>query len=160
MADQRCELLEQFNRQTRRADALYHRAAAHFNQSDCVNWLLYVLLNERRSYSQQDLCEEWMYTKQTINSAVRALQEKGYVMLESAPDNRRRKLVRLTETGRAYALATGGQVYQAETRAIFRLGEKKMAELVRLTEEHLTCLEEEINRMIANTPSETEEKAK
>lgn len=101
-----------------------------------------------------------MYTKQTINSAVRTLQEKGYVTLESAPDNRRRKLVRLTEAGRDYALATGGQVYQAETRAISRLGEEKMAELVRLTEEHLTCLEEEINRMIANIPSETEEKAK
>ena len=96
MADQKCELLEQFNRQTRRADAIYHRAAAHFNQSDCVNWLLYVLLDERRSYSQQDLCEEWMYTKQTINSAVRALQEQGYVTLESAPGNRKRKLLRLT----------------------------------------------------------------
>ena len=157
MADQKCELLEQFNRQTRRADAIYHRAAAHFNQSDCVNWLLYVLLDERRSYSQQDLCEEWMYTKQTINSAVRALQEKGYVTLESAPGNRKRKLLRLTEAGRAYAISTGGQVYRAETRAISRLGEEKMTELVRLTEEHLACLEEEVNRMIANTPSETEE---
>ena len=147
MADQRCELLEQFNRQTRRADALYHRAAAHFNQSDCVNWLLYVLLNEHRSYSQQDLCEEWMYTKQTINSAVRALQEKGYVTLESAPDHRRRKLVRLSEAGREAARQLRESLHEQIGYLADRLGEEKLVQFAQTARDiQLALLERENER--------------
>ena len=158
MTDRSRELLALLSRQNHRADALYHQAAAFFGQSDSMNWLLYVLLDESRRYSQQDLCEEWMYTKQTINSTVRALEKKGYVTLETAPGEHRRKLLCLTEAGRAYALSTSGQVYEAERRAISRLGEDQMAKLIELNDALLSSLEEELNRMKTDAPSaETEE---
>ena len=78
------EKLNQMNRQARETDSLYHKAALRFGMSDCTFWILYVLLSEEGELTQQDLCEQWNFIKQTLNSAVNGLCRKGYLKIGRA----------------------------------------------------------------------------
>ena len=85
-------LLERLNRQSKELDSIYYNIAVHLGLSENAFWELYILSDTARKYSQQDICEEWSFSKQTVNSTVSGLVEKGYVYLERAPDSKKERL--------------------------------------------------------------------
>lgn len=142
------EKVRQLNRQAKALDALYHRAAMGFGMSDCAFWVLYVLLSEERDLTQQDLCEDWSFIKQTLNSAVIGLREKGYLVLEPVPRDKNRKLLRLTPAGRRYAEGSVMKVIRAEQAAMASLTEEEFQQLLALKDRSLRLLTEELEQLL------------
>lgn len=64
--------------------------------------------------TQKLICEETFLPKQSVNLVIKALREKGYVEMKEQDEDRRNKVIRLSETGLAYAEATLGKLARVE----------------------------------------------
>lgn len=89
-----------YNQLFRARDSLYRQVALKSGLSEMTFWVMYILCMEKTPQSQSDICRDWFYPKQTVNSAIAKLQRMGYLTLE--PDGARRKVLQITEAGQAY----------------------------------------------------------
>lgn len=66
---------------------------------------LYYALMERaeKTMTQKQLCDELQAPKTSINSIVKDQLKQGYIQLDTNPQNRKEKLISLTEKGQEYA---------------------------------------------------------
>lgn len=131
--------------QEKRFGALYRSLAASFGISECGMWIMYYLLIAEAEISQQELMGLMMFPKQTINSAVSGLVKKGFIELEMIPGTRNRKKIMLTREGRSFAGDTVCRLQQAESKAISRMGDRKMEQYIGLHNEYLELLEKEFS---------------
>ena len=138
--------LSEISSQEKRFAALYRQAAAVFDLSECAMWVLYFLITADKPLTQQDLIGRMQFPKQTINSAVSGLAQKGYVELHMIPGTRNRKNILLTENGAELAESTVKRMRAAEERAAKKLGAEKMAQYIALHEEFLGALREEFGK--------------
>lgn len=93
-------LLEWLNRLNKELCDLYRQIAACLELSESEFWVLYIAADPEQWYTQIDICEKWFFCKQTINYAIRSLEEKRYVYLEPVPGAKKKKYVKLTSTGK------------------------------------------------------------
>lgn len=147
-------VLSAFNRLHKKMNVIYHDYAKKIGLSDAAFWLLYSLYEYGHPCTQRDLCNAWFYAPQTINSALKALEEKGLIALEPAPKNRKNKLVHFTQKGEAVVKETIDPLVQAELSSFMRLDEKERFELMKITQRHIELLEEEINKINIGMSSE------
>ena len=140
------DYLTEISRQEKQFDALYRHAGALFGLGDCAMWVMYFLASTDEVLSQQDLIGKMMFPKQTINSAVTALSDKGFIELNMIPGTRNRKSVSLTKTGRKMADRTVGRIFKAECRAVDAMGGKRMLQYIKLYREFFSCLKSEFVR--------------
>ncbi len=137
-----------FNRLHKRMDVLYHDYAKSVGLSDAAFWLLYSLYEYGEPCTQKDLCTVWFFAPQTINSALKKLEKKGFISLEQAPESRKNKQVILTEEGEALVNKKVVPLVKAEQRSFERLTESERNQLLKITQRHIEVLEEEINRIL------------
>ena len=81
MADSMMAMVAECNRLHKRMDAVYHAYAKQTGLSDAAFWLLYSLYERGAPGTQKDLCNLWFFSPQTINSALKALEQKGLLTL-------------------------------------------------------------------------------
>ena len=93
-------------------DSLYHLADLRLGISDSVSLVLYALYDGEGRCPLGDIYKMSGVSKQTLNSAVRALEKDGILYLE--PYKGRAKLAVLTEKGQAYAEQTAARLLHAE----------------------------------------------
>ena len=122
-------------------DKLYHAYARGCGLSDCAYWMLYDLEVAHGSLPLQQLTSSWSYSKQTINSALKVLRERGLVALDFAEGSRKSKVATLTDEGRAFSERYIVPAIQAEERAFDSLDERERRELVRLVRRYVDALE-------------------
>lgn len=139
------EQLELFIQQIKEIDSIYHNAAVRFGLSDSAFWILLVISDGRNSYTQNELCSEWFYSKQTINSAISSLVKKGYVYLNSDAGNR--KVVKLTEEGSAFAERTVLKLLNADRKAFGRIEEEERRMYLEICEKYISFLHEESEKI-------------
>lgn len=138
------------NQISKRLDVQYHIYGAYTGLSDPAIWLLYTLCEEsdkNENITQNDLAARWFYPKQTVNSTVTGLIEKGYLRLEQLPGMRNGKAVRLTEVGVRLCEEKIAPLIAAEERSLMRLTEEERDALVRLNEKQCNMFEEEISKL-------------
>lgn len=82
---------------------------------------------------QADICERLSSTKQTISAIVKKFERKGYVLQTESETDRRNKIIRLTDAGKAYVEAIIPPAASAEIDAMAELSGEDIAALVRLT---------------------------
>lgn len=111
------EYLSEYNGLMKENDELYRNAATAMGLSDCAFWILYLLREREAELTQSDICSGIYMPKQTVNSSLKKLEESGYLRLFEGND-RRSKLVRLTEEGMDLAAETVDRILTAELRAI------------------------------------------
>lgn len=140
-------VLAVFNKVKKRTDALYHNYAKKAGLSDAAFWLLYSLYEYGRPCTQKELCEEWLYPPQTVNSALKILEKAGIIRLQLAPDSRKNKQVFFTERGYAVLEETIIPLMEAEERSFVRLGRQERKAFLEITARHVKLLEEEINKI-------------
>ena len=68
--------------QIKEQDAIYYKTATKFGLSDSAMCVLYILADNERTYTQQDICRISRFAKQTVNSAISALVKNNYITLE------------------------------------------------------------------------------
>ena len=93
-------------------DALYHQAAVKMGLSDSVARVLYTIYEAKGSCLLSEIYKKTGVSKQTINSALRKLEQEGILYLE--PSGARSKRVCLTETGLRVADTTAGRLIRLE----------------------------------------------
>lgn len=137
--------LEKMNQQVKELAAVYHDAAGKSGISDNEFWVWYALLVLGGEYSQQDICSIWSLPKQTIHSIITNLSKKDLIVLESVPSARNRKIIRLTEAGRAYGEGVVMSVYRAERCAFEKMSDEERQMCIALMKKYITILKGEIN---------------
>lgn len=90
--------LHQFNTIADEIDSFYHRAAGKMGFSDSEMLVLYLLCDYGEALSQSDIIGISGMSKQTINSAVNTMEQKGW--LTRAEKSGRKRCLHLTQKGR------------------------------------------------------------
>lgn len=109
--------LSEYNGLMKENDELYRNAAKVMGLSDCAFWIFYLLREHDGELTQSDICSVIYMPKQTVNSSLKKLEENGYLRLFEGND-RRSKLVSLTQKGMVLAAETVDRVLAAELRAL------------------------------------------
>lgn len=125
-------------------DEFYRSYAAKVGMSPAAFWVLYALCEEDTPRSQQDLCDDWLYPKQTINSAVNSLIKLDYVKLSPVEGTRNRKNVVLTPNGKLFCEAHIYPILSAERKAFAQLSEDEREQFLLIFQKQIVYLREEI----------------
>lgn len=124
--------LVDFDRMLNRLVHIYSEFSRACGLSDCAYWMLVDTSAAGGNIAVSRLTSEWYYSKQTINSAIKALAARGFATLEFAEGSRKNKVVRLTEDGARFAARYALPALKAEQRAFEALDPGERREIMRL----------------------------
>lgn len=152
MSDEIVEQLVWYNRLYKEMDELYHDYAKGHGLSDSAFWMLYslverMLLKKEGAYTQKELCDDWSFSRQTINSALKSLEKQGIIMLAAIEGNRKNKEIVLTEQGKEIVNRSIIPLMGAERAAFGRLGDSDRDKFLQLTQKHMNLLKEEVGML-------------
>ena len=139
------ENLSRFNRIIKESNDVYREAAKAVGLPDCAFWLLYALRECGEGMTQSALCDALYQPKQTVNSAIKKLENEGYLYLCPGPD-KRSKLVCLTEQGERLAQNKIDSLLAAEVRALDSLSEQEQETFLTLFHRYIDALKWETMR--------------
>ncbi len=138
------DILNEMARCDRAFSALYRKAARAFGLSEAAMWALYAVESADGPISQRELSGAMGLSKQTVNSAVASLSDKGLVELRPIPGTRNRKDIVLTESGEDLASRTVRRLRGAEVRALGALGEAQARLFVEMHDKFISALHQEL----------------
>lgn len=118
----------------------YHEISVKLNLSDSVMMVLYTLCNSQGECPLGEILRLSGLSKQTVNSALRRLEEKGAVVLK--PLQGKKKNVCLTPSGKVFADSTAGRIIQIESEIWASWTEEERASYLELTRRFLSALRE------------------
>ena len=95
-----------------------------------VNALFYDAVYSGGGMTQAELCQRTFQSKQTVNLIIKKLLSQGYVTVEEAPENKRNKVVQMTETGRERFAKVVRHITWAEDTAMSMFTPQEQALLV------------------------------
>lgn len=137
--------LSSFNSIMLENDEIYHIVSRRLGLSDACLWILYALrangTGEDCSLLQSELCTILSLPKQTVNSALKKMEDDGCILLKSL-DKTRCKQVCLTQKGLKLAQMTADRVISAENNTFAQLGEERVKTLLSLFREYTILLRE------------------
>ncbi len=134
----------EINRITNELDNLYHQAALKLNLSDSAMFVLYAIYENDGKYPLNQICSSGI-CKQTINSALRKLEEEEILYLEQY--NGKSKLVLFTEKGREFAKRTIARLFAAEENAYDDWEQEEIETYIRLNRKYLEKFKEQVEKM-------------
>lgn len=148
------EFIRRYNGLYKESNGIYHRLARHFGLSDSAFWILYTLREMGGSVSQSQLCGELFLSKQTVHSALKQLEQGGYLQLENVPNSRKNKQVRVTPQGEQLLAQVADPVFAMEERAFLRLTPQQRQAVLELDEALMEALRRE-SSVILNSEQAT-----
>ncbi len=141
------EIIHQIERNQKEWKSIYHDVATKYGLSETALWVLYYISEFDEDQTQQDLCRQGFYAKQTINTAVTGLAKDGLVELIPVIGTRNHKKIHLTPKGRAFAERTARPLKAAEENAYGRLSEEELSAYIRTLRKLNAYLREETERL-------------
>lgn len=148
--------IREFNEADKEMNIIYHRLARHYRLSDSVFWVLYLLGGG--PMTQTKLCSALFLSKQTVNSALKKLESRGYLRMESMSGDRRNKLLSLTARGEELLRLAVEPTLSMEERAFLRLTPEERRTFLDLSHRYLNAIREEAEPLLAQpAPEEWEE---
>lgn len=133
-------LIKEFNQLLKKMDNVYDKLAKSSGISDTAFWIIYTIKNEKETYKQKDLCVMWSYSKQTINSALKKLEEQNIIKLVSVPENKKDKKIILTDYGEQLAKELIDPVNEIEKESLKQLKEANI--FIDLFKKYIETMEE------------------
>lgn len=113
--------------------AAYEMYARRFHLTAKELFVLDLIWFEPEGCQQAYICDRLSATKQTISAIVKKFQKQGYLTPTESEVDRRGKIIRMTDAGRAYIEGIIPPAASAEIDAMAELSGEDIAELVRLT---------------------------
>lgn len=138
--------LAKYNALSKESDNLYRGLVRELGGSECALWILYTLRAEKPPVTQKTICDILHAPKQTVNSAMKALEAGGYLRLEPGPDRRRKQVV-LTEAGESLARESADKIILAEEAAFGAMTESEREMFLILMGRFVRALREEIQEI-------------
>ena len=139
MADASKEILR-LNYLIGETDAAYHELALSFGLSDSVMRILYAICDMGEPCPLAMICRRSGQSKQTVNSALRRMENDGIVYLERR--DAKQKNVCLTESGKRLAARTAMRVLETENAILSEWPREDCEQYLALTERFLVCFRE------------------
>lgn len=140
--------MAEYNQLQKNYEGLYHKFARQCGLSDSAFWIIYSVKEREEAFTQKELCKEWFYSKQTVNSALKQLQTQGIIKLMPLPGNKKNKQIYLTEEGELLAKQTVIPLMEAEHCAFGALSGKERREFLNLTKKYILELQTKVNEII------------
>lgn len=137
--------LEECNNLYKRYDCLYRNIARDFNLSDSALCILYYLRMADRACSQSEICDGILQSKQTVNSAIKKMEEEGLLLLSCKEGNKKSKCITLTPAGASVAEKTADRVIEAEAAALSAMSEEEQENFLNLYEKFIDLLAVELD---------------
>ena len=145
MEERRRAFIRRINRLTSEMDALYHQSSLRLGITDSVSVVLYAIYEAGGACPIGDICRQWGVRKQTVNSALRRLEEEGVLRLEQHTGRAKRAV--LTDRGRDYVQQTAARLYEAEVRAFDTWPEEDVETYIRLMERYAACFRRQVEAL-------------
>ena len=126
-------------------ESLYHQVSLKMGISDSVSIVLYTIHVTEGICLLSDIYKKSGISKQTVNSAIRRLEDEGILYLEEHTG--RSKKIILTEIGNKYINKTVAKLYEAEVQAFESWTKEEINTYVNLMEKYKDCFREKINAL-------------
>ena len=123
--------------------ALYDEYAKRHGMLMKTLLVVNVLFYARDGMTQTEICRRTFQSKQTVNLIIKNLLADQYVTVTEAAENRRNKIVQMTEPGRAYCEKVVRHITWAEDTAMSMFTaqeQKQLIDLSRTKKKNLTML--------------------
>ncbi|MBO4982290.1 MAG: MarR family transcriptional regulator [Lachnospiraceae bacterium] len=132
--------MKRYNYLVGEMNAVYHDISLHLGLSDSAMIILYTICDNGDRCLLQEISRRSGVSKQTINSAIRKLEEEGIVYLKSA--GAKNKNVCLTDEGKQLAKHTAIRLIEMENDIFASWEKDDIEKYLELTERFLTSLKE------------------
>lgn len=121
-------------------------ARKHGMQSKSMLILMWIYYNPE-VITQQRITLKTYSTKQVVNATIKTFKDKGYLLFEDGTADRRTKLLKLTDAGKAYAASVLDTLEQAEYEAMNELTPEEREVLLQLSEKYTDALTKRIEKV-------------
>lgn len=98
-----------------------------------VNVLFYDSLYSKGGLTQTEICQRTFQSKQTVNLIIKNLLAENYVTVDEVPENKRNKIVQMTEAGRLYCEKVVRHITWAEDTAMSMFTAEEQKQLIDLS---------------------------
>ena len=108
-----------------------------------VNVLFYDSFYAKGGMTQTEICQRTFQSKQTVNLIIKNLLAESYVTVTEVPENKRNKIVQMTEAGRTWCEKVVRHITWAEDTAMSMFTaeeQKQLIDLSRIFTKNLTKL--------------------
>lgn len=137
---------KRFNELYKELDESYERFADICGLSTCAMWVIYALRSGGDgNATQTDIVKRYFLKKQSVCSAIRKLEQDGYITLSSMPDNGKNKILNLTDKGMQLAKEKIDRLLSAEQATFESLTQKEQSQFTKLYEKYIAALKNNIN---------------
>lgn len=137
--------LYEYNNVLKSVDESYRNVAKRYGLSEASFWTLYTLRMEQGNITQSDVCNVLYQPKQTVNSALKKLESKGYIML--TPAGAHTKNISFTESGIKLCEQTVDKVIEAECEALKEMTDDEAENLIALQRTYSILLKNKLNNL-------------
>ncbi|PJG82268.1 MarR family winged helix-turn-helix transcriptional regulator [Caviibacterium pharyngocola] len=97
--------------------------------------------------TQKKICDEWYIPKQTVFNICKEYREKGWIEFAESAQDKREKILRLTDIGREYAKPIYQMSSQLSDKIFAKFGKRKTAQLFALLTELDELCKTEIDKI-------------
>lgn len=140
-----CTAIKRYNHLLGEIEGVYHEISLQLGLSDSVSKILYTLCVQEDRCPLSVICRQTGLSKQTVNSAIRKLEQQGMVLLE--PVSGKSKDVLLTEAGKELARRTARRIIEMENSIFQSWDQEDVQRYLQLTEEFLRALEQKAQQL-------------
>ncbi len=148
--------IRRFNYLLGETEAVYHEIALKLGLSDSAMKILYTVCDNGGNCPLQRVCLQSGLSKQTVNSALRKLEQACLIRLE--PAGFRKKNVCLTDEGFSLAQKTALRVIHMENSILASWPYEDVETYLRLTEKFLADLKQKSAELFGKDGEATDEK--
>lgn len=137
--------LKRLNQMFSEIGVVYHEAAWKLGLSDSAMSILYSICNLGDGCLLSDVVFYSGISKQTINSALRKMEQEGVLRLEASKG--RKKQICLTEKGRQLTEDTVSHIIKMENEILEGWTKEERENYFRLTEKYLEDVKRSVGKM-------------
>lgn len=113
--------------------ALYDKYAKRHGMMMKTLLVVNALFYTKDGMTQAEICKRTFHSKQTVNLIIKHLLADGYVTVAETPENRRNKIVQMTDAGRAYYEKIVRHITWAEDTAMSMFTPDEQKQLIDLS---------------------------
>ena len=148
MEFKRTRALKEFDSLYKMIDDIYHEIALSMHLTDSAFIILYCLLELGDGCSQKDICKLYSISKQTINSSVKSLEDKGFLIRKAGLG--RDIHLYFTEFGKKFADEHIGPVIDMENETFACIKPSECEQLLSLTRKYVHILQEHTDQYLSD----------
>lgn len=109
---------------------IYQDWAKRHGIKDTTLFVLYIISNAKPYCTQNEIGNKLILQKQTVSLILSGLEREGYIIREPNPEDRRNKVVKLTEIGEKFANSILEKLKFAELEAFRDMSEEQRSNIV------------------------------